>query len=83
MTEGTRRRRFDGTGIGFLLTYAIPGLLVLSAWLGRTTGHPDAFAFLPLIVAFAVVPLTSVIRPGRDDEAAAPRGAAAAPGRGF
>ena len=47
-------------GLGFLLTLAGPALLALSATVGRTTGHLDLIAFLPLAVAFGVVPALAI-----------------------
>ena len=46
--------------LGFLLTLVGPAILAGSAILGRATGRQDLFAFLPLIVAFGVVPSLSV-----------------------
>jgi alkane 1-monooxygenase len=49
----------EANGLGFLLSFAGPALLMVSAVLGRASGWPNAFASLPLAVAFAVVPLLS------------------------
>jgi alkane 1-monooxygenase len=52
-------------GVGYLLSFAMPGLIVASAIFGRIPGLTDVSAFLPLVVAFCVVALVSVIRLNR------------------
>jgi alkane 1-monooxygenase len=47
-------------GVGFLLCFAVPGLLILSAVLGSLSEVPALFASVPLLIAFLVVPLLSV-----------------------
>ncbi|MEO6064849.1 MAG: alkane 1-monooxygenase, partial [Lysobacterales bacterium] len=41
----------------YLLAYIPPALLPLAAWLGLVTGWVDAFAWLPLVVLFVVLPI--------------------------
>ncbi len=41
----------------YLLAYIPPALLPLAAWLGSLTGFSDAFAWLPLLVLFVVLPI--------------------------
>jgi alkane 1-monooxygenase len=48
---------------GFLLPYAIPGVIVLCAWLARRTTHPDLVTAVPLALAFVVVPLVEMLWP--------------------
>ncbi len=50
----------SSNSIGFLLTFAAPAIVALSAWLGVVTGYADWFAVLPLLLAFGVVPLISI-----------------------
>jgi alkane 1-monooxygenase len=57
----SRSSQVEANGLGFLLSFAGPALLMVSATLGRASGQPDTFAFLPLAVAFGVVPLLSIV----------------------
>ena len=41
---------------GFLVSLLVPAVLIASFRLGEITGHVDLFAFLPLVVAYVVVP---------------------------
>ncbi len=43
--------------LGFLIVFVVPALVPLAAWLGRTTGHPDALAWFPLFFLFVLLPL--------------------------
>ena len=43
--------------IGFLISLLPGGLIPLAWWLGQSTGLHDAFAWLPLLVVFGVVPI--------------------------
>lgn len=45
------------------LSFAIPGLLISSVWLGPALGHPDALVCLPLVLGFVGLPLVQVLRP--------------------
>ena len=49
------------TGFGYLLNLAAPGMVVLSAVLGHVRGLTSIAAFLPLSVAFLIVPLLSFL----------------------
>jgi hypothetical protein len=55
------RQPYRATGIGFLLAYAVPAIVVSSAWLARLTDYPNAFVFAPLAVAYALVPLVQTV----------------------
>jgi len=41
----------------YLLAYIPPALLPLAAWLGQLTGWIDAFAWLPMLVLFVLLPI--------------------------
>lgn len=43
--------------IGFLLAYAIPGLLTACIWLGMQFGRLDLMVFVPLLVGYVGMPL--------------------------
>jgi alkane 1-monooxygenase len=49
--------------VGFLLAYAIPGLLIACIWLGTRFGYLDAMVFVPLLVGYVGVPLVQSWRP--------------------
>jgi len=49
-------------GIGYLLAFAIPGIIVASVVLGRRPGWADYMAFALIIIAFCVVPTVSVLK---------------------
>jgi alkane 1-monooxygenase len=53
----------DGSFV-FLLVYGIPGVLILSTILGTETGWADSFAYVPLAVAFILVPAINAVHPG-------------------
>jgi alkane 1-monooxygenase len=53
----------DGTFV-FLLVYGIPGILILSAILGAETGWANVFAYLPLAIAFILIPALNSLHPG-------------------
>lgn len=55
------RRYF--TSLGFLAIYALPAIPMLSGWLGQSTSHPNAFACLPLVIAYGLPLLVSAIAP--------------------
>jgi alkane 1-monooxygenase len=59
MSSIPQTNQADGNDLGYLLSFAGPGLLAISAVLGRVSGHQDICAFLPLVVAFVLVPLAS------------------------
>jgi alkane 1-monooxygenase len=61
MTHSPSMDEESTSGLGYLLSFAVPGLVVLSAMLGRILGWADVSAFLPLVVAFCIVPLLSVL----------------------
>jgi alkane 1-monooxygenase len=42
--------------MGYLLAYAVPGIVIGSVWLGQALKHPDAFAWTPLVFAYVVIP---------------------------
>jgi hypothetical protein len=50
-------RPFHQAGIGFLLAYAVPVVVIASVLLAERSGFPNAFTFLPLAVAYGLVPL--------------------------
>jgi alkane 1-monooxygenase len=41
--------------LGYLLTYAIPAIPILSTWLGEVTDCPNLFAFTSLAIAYPLV----------------------------
>ncbi|NKB17874.1 MAG: hypothetical protein HC770_07010, partial [Pseudanabaena sp. CRU_2_10] len=43
------------SSFGYLLTYAIPAVPILSTWLGEVTDRPNWFAFAPLAIAYPFV----------------------------
>ncbi len=43
--------------MGFLLVYATPVLMIVSAWLGRTTQYPNTFTLMPLGVVYVLLPV--------------------------
>ncbi|MCG9892192.1 MAG: alkane 1-monooxygenase [Thermosynechococcaceae cyanobacterium MS004] len=43
------------SSLGYLLTYAIPAIPILSTWLGEVTDHPNLFAFTSLAIAYPLV----------------------------
>ncbi|MBV9389436.1 MAG: alkane 1-monooxygenase [Chroococcidiopsidaceae cyanobacterium CP_BM_ER_R8_30] len=45
------------TSLGFGLAYALPAIPIMSGWLGKIAQHPNFFAFLPLVIAYAIVPM--------------------------
>lgn len=45
------------SAIGFLLAYAIPGLLIACIWLGTVFGCLDVMVFVPLLVGYVAVPI--------------------------
>ena len=49
-------------GIGYLLAFAIPGIIVASVVPGRRPGWADYMAFALIIIAFCVVPTVSVLK---------------------
>ncbi len=51
------------TSLGFILGYAIPAVPIVSAWLGKITQHPNTLAALPLVIAYAIVPIVEAIFP--------------------
>jgi alkane 1-monooxygenase len=69
------RRQGRAGGAGFLLCFAIPGLLILSAFLGSLS-DAALFAGVPLLVAFLVVPLLTMA--GVSGSEALPRASAGA-----
>jgi alkane 1-monooxygenase len=58
---------------GFLFVFAVPALLPLGYLLGRETGFPNLFAFLPLIVMDVGLPILEFLV-GRDSENPASEG---------
>lgn len=55
--------RFYLTSLGYMLAYGVPAVPIASAWLGKIAQHPNAFAFLPLVIAYAIVPILEGIFP--------------------
>ena len=53
----TERQWLHDDSVGFLLAYAVPGLLVASAYVGQVWRHADIAAALPLVVIYLLVPL--------------------------
>jgi alkane 1-monooxygenase len=49
------------SGFGYLLSFAVPGIVVFSAVLGHVPGLTSITAFLPLAVAFLIVPTLSFL----------------------
>jgi alkane 1-monooxygenase len=43
------------SSLGYLLTYGMPALPVLSTWLGEVTARPNLCAFAPLLIAYGLV----------------------------
>jgi alkane 1-monooxygenase len=43
------------SSLGYLLTYGMPTLPILSIWLGEITARPNLFAFAPLLIAYGLV----------------------------
>lgn len=50
-------------GAGYLLTFAPPLILMASAWAGQTLGNANVWAFLPLVVVYALVPAINTLLP--------------------
>ncbi|MEM7201177.1 MAG: alkane 1-monooxygenase [Planctomycetota bacterium] len=50
------QRALHPGGLGFLATYLIPLLIVVSAQLGAATRWPNSCAWLPLLVAYVAIP---------------------------
>jgi hypothetical protein len=76
-TPSDNQQSFPQASIGFLLAYAVPTVVVASIFLARTTDYPNACTFLPLLIAYGLVPLVNLLwqrlaakTPGRegDDE---------------
>src|SRR5712691_13455944 len=51
--------------VGFLLSYAIPGIVILSVWLGPASGYPNAVMLIPLCVGYVLVPVLQDLEPRR------------------
>lgn len=47
--------------MGFLLSFVVPALVIASVWLGPAVGYPNAFVWLPLVVAYVVVPIVQAV----------------------
>lgn len=54
-THPIRNHLLSLNSLGYLLTYAIPALPILSTWLGEVTDRPNLFAFAPLAIAYPLV----------------------------
>ncbi len=51
------------TSLGFTLAYGVPGMPVMSAWLGEISQHPNIFAAFPLVFAYGFVPILEGLFP--------------------
>jgi alkane 1-monooxygenase len=51
--------------VGFLLSYAIPGIVISSVWLGPASGYPNAVMLIPLCVGYVLVPVLQDLAPRR------------------
>lgn len=49
--------------VGFLLAFGIPAIPILTAWLGVVSGYANLVAFMPLAIAYIVVPVVETIFP--------------------
>lgn len=59
-----RRQCFRILGnLSFLFVYAIPAVFLVSVWLGRTTGYANLCSWLPLLLAYGLVPLLQALWP--------------------
>jgi len=47
--------------MGYLLAFAVPGVVIGSVWLGQSLNHPDALAWMPLAFAYVVVPAVQAV----------------------
>lgn len=51
------------TSFGFTFAYMVPAVPIISIGVGIALGHPNIFAALPLVIAYALVPIIEGIWP--------------------